>query len=159
MSTELPLRDVHSAVAPDWWPPAPGWWVVLALVIVAIAMFAYRGCRRWRRERIRRRLRAELASVEPLAQEDPAAFLSQLAVLLKRLVIHACDRPELAGVHGSAWRAVLLEVADEDPQLQAAADAVVREQYRPPDKQAVPIPALTELARRWVERAAAESAR
>ena len=32
--TPLPLRDVHEGVAPAWWPPAPGWWLLLGAIVI-----------------------------------------------------------------------------------------------------------------------------
>ena len=58
MSTDtatLVLRDVHVPASPSWWPLAPGWWLVLAVVclivagIVAWRLAARRRQRRWQR--------------------------------------------------------------------------------------------------------------
>ena len=34
--TRLPLRDVHLTAAPSWGPPAPGWWLVVAALVMTI---------------------------------------------------------------------------------------------------------------------------
>ncbi len=48
---DLVLRDIHLPVAPSLWPPAPGWWLVAAVVIATIALVLwYRAWRRRRRE-------------------------------------------------------------------------------------------------------------
>ena len=33
---QIPLRDLHLPEAIGWWPLAPGWWVVIALVAGAL---------------------------------------------------------------------------------------------------------------------------
>ena len=44
----LPLRDLHLPEAIGWWPLAPGWWVELAIVVVALGYGAWRMYKRWR---------------------------------------------------------------------------------------------------------------
>ena len=38
MTPALRLHDVHAGSAPAWWPPAPGWWVALALVGIVLVL-------------------------------------------------------------------------------------------------------------------------
>jgi len=43
------LHDIHMPEAIGWWPPAPGWWLLLGLVFISIAaLFFYR---RWNASR------------------------------------------------------------------------------------------------------------
>lgn len=101
------LRDIHLPDAVSWWPPAPGWWIVLGLVIagVALGFFLYRkyGSNRWRR--------AALAELKYL--RDPENMLSaqrqlaQLSVLLRRVAIQCFPRSEVASLYGDPWLAFL----------------------------------------------------
>ncbi len=38
LQNNLPLRDIHLPEAVFWWPPAPGWWLLASLVILAILL-------------------------------------------------------------------------------------------------------------------------
>ena len=40
--TPLPLRDVHEGVAPAWWPPAPGWWLLLGAIMIVATLLGWR---------------------------------------------------------------------------------------------------------------------
>ena len=42
MNMPLPLKDVHPGLAPSWWPPAPGWWMVAA--VLALVEKAIKAC-------------------------------------------------------------------------------------------------------------------
>ena len=44
------MRDIHYPGDPSWFPPAPGWWLVAALLIAAL-IWLYRRFYRYRRDR------------------------------------------------------------------------------------------------------------
>ena len=53
--SQLPLRDIHLPDAVAWWPPAFGWWIVAALVVLlGIAL----SVRTWQQRRHRAARRA-----------------------------------------------------------------------------------------------------
>ena len=43
----LPLRDLHLPDAIGWWPLAPGWWVVIALVAALLGYILWRVYKHW----------------------------------------------------------------------------------------------------------------
>jgi len=51
--SELPLRDIHLPAPLSWWPPAPGWWLLLTL-LVAIALLGGYLLHRYRRNALQR---------------------------------------------------------------------------------------------------------
>ncbi|MDX1569581.1 MAG: DUF4381 domain-containing protein [Xanthomonadales bacterium] len=160
MNQELPLRDVHAAVAPDWWPLAPGWWVLAALFLVLAAYGGYRLFRAWRRRQLQKALMQEFESAEQLLQQGrELAFLHELAAFLKRLLIYRIGQASAAGAHGVEWERTLLAVDPDDPELAAAARFVAAEQYQAPERLGqLPVDGLRRLAHRWIERAAAGAA-
>ncbi len=53
------LDLMHDPVIPEpieWWPQTPGWWIVLAWLMLVAAGFAWRGYQRYRHNRYRRQL-------------------------------------------------------------------------------------------------------
>ena len=40
----LELRDIHLPTEISWWPLAPGWWIVIGLILlgIVISIFLYR---------------------------------------------------------------------------------------------------------------------
>lgn len=149
-AAELPLRDIHPAATPPGWPPAPGWWALALLAALAAGWLGWLAWRRWRRYRRRRALRRELAGIVShwQARRDDRAFVAELSAFLRRLIVHAGGRRELAGVTGAAWVEFL---AGDDAGLAAAGAALADGPYR----RSAPIEhpeRLVPLAERWIRR-------
>ena len=98
------LRDVRLPEAVSWWPLAPGWWALAALLAigagVALALLA-------RRRRSARR--AALLELERLRRDargapDPVGLATALGVLMRRVLL-AADGAGAASatLHGDAW--------------------------------------------------------
>ncbi len=100
----LQLRDIHLPAAPSIWPPAPGWWMLAALLI---GLLAWSGMVLIRRLRIRRRRRELLAVLHGLAdrleRERSPDGLMQISVLLRRLALARFPRQQVASLSGLAW--------------------------------------------------------
>ena len=108
----LDLKDIHLPDAVSWFPPAPGWWIVLFLLFaVIIAYIAYR------RYRIRCRLREEalvlLSTIKQDFQQhtDPIRFLNELSMLYRRVTLTLYPRQEVASLNGQAWLDFLSKMA------------------------------------------------
>ena len=112
MPTDLlqQLRDLHLPADTVWWPPAPGWWLLAALLLVAITY----GCRL---------LMQTIASRRPIRQArllygklygdyqkgllDGPAYLHQANELLKRLFIHGLHEDSARKANDASWLAFL----------------------------------------------------
>jgi hypothetical protein len=88
------LRDIAQPPPVSWWPPALGWWVVLALIFIVAAFAAWRGWRRWQARAYRREAVRELESAQSIAE---------IAALLKRTALAVYPRSEIASLSGHAW--------------------------------------------------------
>lgn len=104
------LRDIHLPPTPDWWPLAPGWWLLGLLLLILLGVGIWYA-RRWRK---RRRMWAPVsAELDALAarhaetgnQAELAAGLSQL---LRRAVIYCGGEAQR---QGDAWQAQLARLA------------------------------------------------
>lgn len=88
------LHDLVLPPAVPWWPPAPGWYVVIALALTAAAWMALRSWKRWESNAYRREAARELASLESSAA---------IAELLRRTALAIAPREEIAEKTGTAW--------------------------------------------------------
>jgi len=118
----LQLRDIRGLDPISWWPPAPGWW----LLVGSMLLLLYLGWRwraslrvrippfpvlrignwRWDAARQLRDLRQRALT------QDPKHTASELSELLRRVAMARLGRDACAGLTGAAWLAWL---ADQDP--------------------------------------------
>lgn len=132
--TELPLRDVHVPGDVAWWPPAPGWWLLVLIPLVLAAGYAMWRHWRFRRSRQPRRcahralLRIRMAYA---AHGDSRRLLRDLSGCLRRVALTVAPRSEVAALTGQDWLAFLDRHVPGQP-FQAGAGRVLAEgPYRP----------------------------
>ncbi len=100
----LPLRDIHLPEAISWWPPAPGWWLVIATIIGVLVIYYT-----VKKIRYRRRLkRVTKDAFETLKQQyldnhDKRQLACNLSILLRRASISFYPRHDTAGLTGKDW--------------------------------------------------------
>jgi len=149
---KLPLRDIHLPEPVSWWPPAPGWWLVLALSIglAALAVWLYRRPRR--RKAPRRLALRELEQIRRsyAGHRDPRRLAAELSVLLRRTAISLFPRAEVAGLTGEAWLGYLDGVLGDGRFAHGVGRQLVSAPYRP--AAAIDAEALLTLCREWIER-------
>ncbi|MEN0035984.1 MAG: DUF4381 domain-containing protein [Cellvibrio sp.] len=98
------LADIHLPDGVSWWPLAPGWWILLALLVVAAIGFLI-----WRRRKQQNHYRTlalqELDAIYARYNEaqDAAAYLQALSVLLRRTALTAYPRSFNASIKGVEW--------------------------------------------------------
>jgi hypothetical protein len=109
---QLPLRDLHLPEPIGWWPLAPGWWLVIALVLFALGWLLLQAWRKYQFHAPRRYAIRELATLESeyLEHRNPVTLGQQLSELLRRAMMAYAPRHEVAGLTGEAW----LEWLDKD---------------------------------------------
>ena len=88
------LQDIVTPPPVSWWPLAPGWWMLLAAVLVVAGMIAFRLWRSWRVNAYRR------AALRALQM---ATTVPEIAEILKRTALAAYPRAEVASLTGRAW--------------------------------------------------------
>ncbi|OIQ94203.1 hypothetical protein GALL_238320 [mine drainage metagenome] len=103
------LRDIHLPAPVSWWPPAPGWWLLAAILLLS-ALGLYGWQRRRRRNRWRRIALGELERLRALQtarQAQPEILLGELSILLRRSALSCFPREQVASLHGERWLAFL----------------------------------------------------
>ena len=152
MDDTTSLQNLHDIVVPGplaWWPPAPGWYVVIVIAAGALLVLLWNAWRHWRRNRYRGEALRELARI------GRTGDLRELPVLLKRAALSAWPRESVAGLAGADWHRFLDESANTDRFGSGAGEVLERLAYAsgsdspPSEREAA---AVLDAARFWLKR-------
>lgn len=116
------LRDIHEPLAPAFWPPAPGWWLLLGAAVAAFAALvaATRYWLRWR-GRMRApylaaadRIRA-VAARHAAGEIDDRTCADLVSDALKRVLVRIERLSGATSAAGGDWRRLLAHRFDGTP--------------------------------------------
>lgn len=102
------LRDIRLPQAISWWPLAPGWWLLVGLILVSLAGLWW--WRHYRRRQLRQRALHELTEIRrnQSLYDNPAALSEQLSRLLKRALLLQPEARNAISASGEQWRTYLM---------------------------------------------------
>lgn len=102
---DIPLRDLHLPEPVSWWPPAPGWWLLMALLAVGVLWLLWRWlCSRQHHAARRHALRRlDQIARDYEDRQDPVELAKALSELLRRTMLAYAPRQDVAGLTGEAW--------------------------------------------------------
>jgi len=139
------LRDIHLPQAVSWWPPAVGWWLLLALALLLVFM----GRWLWRRHQQAASKRAALAELAALQRLDPVQQLPALSQLLRRCAVSWYPRQEVAGLTGERWLEFLDRSGHTQQFSQGVGQVLAAGPYQPAPG-SLPITQLHTLCSQWI---------
>lgn len=131
------LRDIEGLDTIPWWPLAPGWWLLIGMILLLITIGIILLNRRRQAEKERAQdwraiAKKEWLSLHP-SQGSPRDQLIFLSILLRRVAIQRHGRESCAGLSGESW---LTWLTENDPQgfdWQKNGRIIIQLPYRPPD--------------------------
>ena len=132
---QIPLRDLHLPEAISWWPLAPGWWLVIALIAVGLGLLFRLFMRTRARGAARRHALRQLNELTADFEQhhNAVAFSIHMSGLLRRTMLAYAPRCDVAGLTGDEWLAWLDRDLDQ-PRFQSAAGRKLLElPYRAPN--------------------------
>lgn len=141
------LKDIHAAPDPGIWPLAPGWWLLMVLIILLIATAVY-AIRRYRSLRRRRAILKEFESVFAGYQNhsDSNKLAAQLHRLIRRMMLANGERQQL-GLTGEAFLSYLDQSSDDQLFTQGIGRVLLDAPYRP--KSSFDVSALHAVVMQW----------
>ena len=123
-ANSLSFDDMHDIVVSDpvsWWPLAPGWFVLLLALTLALAWAAAKTFRHWRKNAYRREALRSLELIEP----------PELPELVKRVCLSAWPREQVATLSGDEWLKFLDQSANTNDFSQGAGRLLLELSYNP----------------------------
>ncbi len=148
---DLPLRDIHLPTAVSWWPPAPGWWIVLGLCLLALLLLVWLIKRSQKiifQDEARKEFEQRLQGYKQHA--DRPQLLRDINALLRRTVLSYYPRKNVAGLTGKVWIEQLHSLSGTDifdPQTQILLTQAAYMATPPEDLQP-----LIEQLKSWIEK-------
>ena len=117
------LRDIHVPQVSMWWPLAPGWWILLALLALGVAALVLVLRRRaaWRRYVEASLADLREASARHAEDGDALAFAATASQLVRRVA--RMRDPRSVALSGASWRDALATMTPgHDVSVLAALD-------------------------------------
>jgi hypothetical protein len=99
------LKDIRTPAIIESWPPAYGWWLLLALVLLVISMLTI-----WiiKARKVRRAKRQALQALQQIDGSNLNSA-SQLNQLLKRVAMTYFPQQNIQEMHGQKWSEFLVK--------------------------------------------------
>jgi len=144
------LRDIHLPDPVGIWPPAPGWWVVAALLLIMICIASLLAYQRYRRNAYRRAAIHRLAEIDALRiHGEHQQYLQQLNQLLKQTALAVNERTSISSLTGKDWLLFLNNSADTQAFTDGAGSILEDGPYRN-HIETGDLKALHQLAEQWI---------
>lgn len=144
------LADIHLPQAISAWPPAYGWWLLAAAIIVATSLSIRWFLTRRRNNRYKVEANSILAQIQQQFQSDNnnLAALEAINRLLKQTCMTRYGRHETAGLSGDAWLAFLDETGDTKDFSKGPGRSLTYTLYTP--NPVAPIEELIQITQQWI---------
>jgi Domain of unknown function (DUF4381) len=120
------LENLHDLVMPvpvPWWPPAPGWFIVSAVLVMVLGWWLIRAIQQWQSNSYRREALVLLGKIDGSGAELP--------ILIKRVALSAYPRERVASLTGEQWLAFLDQTGHTDAFTTGAGRWLARVAYEP----------------------------
>ena len=144
------LRDIHLPDAISWWPPAIGWWILLALVIAAIIFIP----------KIYRRMTfTPLKKVASLTfnniierhkkNNDDMRFIIETSQFLRQTAMSYYGREDVAQLTGEKWVQVLNDLTEQTHFNDELKQTLINAPYQ--KNSPIDVQHLIEVVKNWLK--------
>lgn len=152
------LHDIHLPAPIGWWPLAPGWYLLVASMVMTSFIFVFLIRRFYFNGRAKRAALHTLAAYERayLLDKNGPVHSAAISALLKRVALAYYPRTDVAGLHGEAW-ITFLNGSVQGDNFNSVRTLLLELPYLSPGKGYRPsrihnLAPLFNMARKWIKR-------
>ena len=155
MNPQDPLAGLHPLREPEligWWPLAPGWWLVFAIILTAMAVVGFIYYRRYQADAYRRLAAGKLQALHNawLSDNDSTSFMAETNALLKSVALRAFPQREVAAKNGREWVEFLNQTLAGGANLESFPEDFAAAAYRA-DADAMNCDQVGQCAMAWIK--------
>ena len=147
------LRDIHLPDPISWWPLAPGWYLLLLIILIFVTILFLIVGRYYRNGRAKRQalhlLDQYLKDYQRAPDLSTSIFSTNIAELLKRVALAYYPRSQVASLQGDAW-IQFLNCTAKGVDFYSVREALLELPYQPGKK--YDLRPLFTVARQWIKR-------
>jgi len=154
--TELVLKDIHLPAKPSFWPPAIGWWILLAVSLIALAGI-FIGLKTFlnnkkRQAEQRKNLLNKLSVLEAQLVKNPSnKAIAEINTLLRQYAINYYPRSEISSLTGSDWLKFLDQSGNTEGFTKGAGRILVEAPYQKSTLENLNQDEFITLVKSWVK--------
>lgn len=145
------LKDIHEPLQPQWWPPAPGWWIAFFLVLILLFFLIRFLWKQTQHFLWQSRITRQIKFI--VKQEKLIDQITTLSMLLRRVALHRYPAEEVASLYGEAWLD-FLDNTGGNGNFKAYGQLLGGDLYKPLENTS-PLPSndpLFSTAQEWIRR-------
>ncbi|MFK5913332.1 MAG: DUF4381 domain-containing protein [Woeseiaceae bacterium] len=145
------LRDIHLPDAISWWPPAIGWWVLLALVIAAV-VFIPKLYRRISYTPLNKVAKTTFENIVTDYNENhnDAALVTETSQFLRQIAMSYYSRGEIAQLTGEEWVYALNKITEHNHFNESVKQYLINAPYQ--KEISIDSEQLITAVQNWLER-------
>jgi len=127
------LRDIHLPLEPGLWPPAPGWWILVAIFLLLGWLLVNNLIKYFRRIQPSREFRNQLGALNTQGgDEHDLRTVQKISKLVRQYAIYRFGRDQVASLHGDKWLKFLDTTSKGGNEFTTGVGRVLGDaQYRP----------------------------
>ena len=125
------LRDIHLPGEPGIWPLAPGWWILIAVLLVLLIWLLVKLLKRARQKRYQQKILDQYSVLEQSLLKHPDnQSIAAINTFLRQLAVNHYPRTDIASLTGNNWLAFLDKAGDTSEFTQGAGRILIDAPYQ-----------------------------